>query len=53
MESLQNVFNVIKKDSSMASTNLKDAFYSVPVTAYHQKYLNCFANEYLKFTLTI
>ena len=34
----------------MASTDLKDAFYSVPVAAHHQKYLKSSANEYLKFT---
>ena len=50
MESMQNVLNVIKKDAFMTSTDLKDAFYSVPVAAHHQKYLNFFANEYLKFT---
>ena len=34
----------------MASIDLKDPFYSVPVAAHHQKYLKVFANEYLKFT---
>ena len=34
----------------MASFDQKDAFYSVPVVANHQKYLNFFANEYFKFT---
>ena len=50
MESIQNVLNVTKKDAFMAAIDLKDAFYSVPVAAHHQKYLKCFANEYLKFT---
>ena len=50
MKSIQNVLNVIKKDAFMASIDLKDAFYFVPVTAHHQKYLKRFANEYLKFT---
>ena len=50
MESIQNVLNVIKKKAFMVSIDLKDVFYSVPVAAHHQKYLNFFANEYLKFT---
>ena len=50
MESIQNVLNVIKKDAFMASTDLKDAFYSVPVVTHHQNYLKVFANEYLTFT---
>ena len=32
----------------MASIDLKDAFYYVPVAAHHQKYLKFFANGYLK-----
>ena len=35
MESVQNVLNVIKKDAFMASIDLKDAFYSVPVAEHH------------------
>ena len=50
MESIQNVLSVMKKDVFMASIDLKDVFYSVPVAERHQKYLKCFANEYLKFT---
>ena len=34
----------------MASIDLKDAFYSVPVVVHYQKYLQFFTNEYLKFT---
>ena len=34
----------------MASIDLKDAFYSVPVVVHYQKYLQLFTNEYLKFT---
>ena len=37
------------KDAFTVSVDLKDAFYSVPVAAHHQKYLKFFANEYLKF----
>ena len=50
MESIQNVLNAIKKDASMASIDLKDAFYSVPVAAHHQKHLKFFAKNYLTFT---
>ena len=50
MESIQNVLNVIKKHTFMASIDLKDAFYSVLVEAHHPKYLKFFANVYLKFT---
>ena len=50
IESIQNVLNAIKKDTFVASIDLKDAFYSVPVAAHHQKYLKIFANEYLNFT---
>ena len=32
----------------MASIDLKNLFYSASVAAYYQKYLKCFANEYLK-----
>ena len=42
MEPIQNVLSVIKKDAFMASIDLKDAFYSVPVAEYHQKYLKFF-----------
>ena len=49
MESIQNVLNVIKKDAFMTSIDLKDAFYSVPVTAHYQIYLKLLPNEYLKF----
>ena len=33
----------------MASIDLKDAFYSVPVHKNHQAYLTFFVEEYLKF----
>ena len=35
MESKQNVLSIIKKDALMASIDLKDALYSVPVAAHH------------------
>ena len=39
METIQNVLNVIKKDVFMASIELKDEFYSVPVAEHYQKHL--------------
>ena len=50
MESIKNVLNVIKKDAFMASIDLKETFYSVPVAAHDQKNLKHFENEYLKIT---
>ena len=50
MKSIKNVLNVIKKDALMASIDLKDVFYSVPVAAHYQKYLTFFVYKYLKFT---
>ena len=40
---------MIKKDAFTASFDLKDAFYSAPVTEHHQRYLKLFANEYAKW----
>ena len=51
MESMQNVLNKIKKDAFMASIDLKEAFYSIPGAAHHQKYLKLYANEYLKLSM--
>lgn len=39
MESLENVLNIIQPYTWMASVDLKDAFYTVPVHPSHQKYL--------------
>ena len=39
MESVQHVINCLKPNMYMASVDLKDAFYSVPVAKKHQKYL--------------
>ena len=49
MESLQNVSELIKPGVYMASTDLKDAFYSVPVYKNHQTYSTFFVEECLKF----
>lgn len=39
MESIQNVLQCIEKNCYMASVDLKDAFFSVPIYSEHQKYL--------------
>ena len=49
MESLQNVLELIRPGVYMASVDLKDAFYLVPVHKNHQAYLTFFVEEYLKF----
>ena len=49
MEPLQNVLELIKPGVYMASIDLKDAFYSVPVHKNHQAYLTFFEDEYLEF----
>ena len=49
MESLQNVLELIRPGVYVASIDLKDAFYSVPVHKNHQPYLTFFIEEYLKF----
>ena len=51
MESLQDVLNIIKPYAWMASVDLKDAFYSIPVHKKHQKYSTFFWKDkfmYLK-----
>ena len=49
MESLQNVLELIRPGVYVASIDLKDAFYSVPIHKNHQAYLTFFLQEYLKF----
>lgn len=39
MESFSSIVNMVKPNCFMASIDLKDAYYSVPITAEHQKYL--------------
>ena len=39
MESIENVLNIIQPNIWMASVDLKDAFYTVPVHPGHKKYL--------------
>ena len=42
MESIHNVINVIRPNVFMASVDLKDAFFFVPIFKEHQKYLKKF-----------
>ena len=50
MESLKNVLDIIQPGAWMASVDLKDAFYSIPVNANFQKYLKFqWKNEYYKY----
>ena len=49
MESLQNLLETIRPGVYMASIDLKEVFYSVPVHKNHQVYLTFFVEEYLKF----
>ena len=39
MESLQNIFYMVKSGVWMASVDLKDAYYSAPIHEEHHKYL--------------
>ena len=39
MESFSTVVNMVKPNCFMASVDLKDAYYSVPIALEHQKYL--------------
>lgn len=39
MESISNVIKMVQRDSYMASVDLKDAFYSIPIHPDHQKFL--------------
>ena len=50
MESIDTAINCMKPGIFMASVDLKDAFFSIPMCAYHQKYLKfCFNNIFYKF----
>ena len=41
MEYFQDAFKIIQPNYWMASADLKDGFYSVPMHEGHQKYLKC------------
>ena len=45
MESIRNVKHMIRPDCWMASADLKDAYYSVPIHPQHQKYLKFLWNQ--------
>ena len=50
MESLSNVTDIIKPNVWMASVDLKDAFYSIPVHPEHQKYFKfCWKGQYFQY----
>ena len=49
MESLQNVLHMVKSGVWMASVDLKDAYYSVPINKDYQKYLKFLWKYPLKF----
>ena len=49
MESLQNVLHMVKSGVWMASVDLKDAYYSVPIDKEYQKYLKFLWEYPLKF----
>ena len=50
MESIKNVLHMIKQDAWMASVDLKDAFYTVPIHSDHQKFLKfCTTEGLFKF----
>ena len=50
MESINNIVNLIKPNVYMASTDLKDAFFSVPIHYDHQKYLKFIFGNLFQFT---
>ena len=51
MESLGDVLNIIKPGVWMASVDLQDAYYTIPVHPDHQKYLTfSWQHKYYKFT---
>ena len=39
MESLRNALHMVRQGSYLASIDIKDAFYSVPISVSHRKYL--------------
>ena len=47
MDSLSTVIKLVSRDCYMASVDLKDAYYSVPIAVHHQKYLKFFWKDNL------
>ena len=50
MESINNVINLNKPNVYMASIDLKDAFFSVPIYNNHQRYLKFIFGNLFQFT---
>ena len=51
MESLQDVFNLMKPGVWMVSIDLCDAYYTIPVAQEHQKYLTFpWQDEFYSYT---
>ena len=50
MESINNVLSIIRPNSYMASNDLKDAFFSVPIHPTHHKYLKFTFDNLFQFT---
>ena len=50
METINNVLNIIQPNVYMASIDLKDAFFSVPVHIDHQKFLKFYHKFLFQFT---
>ena len=50
MESINNIISLIKPNVYMASTDLKDAFFSVPIHYDYQKYLKFIFGNLFQFT---
>jgi len=48
MENIHNVFSLIKKNSYLASIDLKDAFFTVGISEDHKKYLH-FVHEGISY----
>ena len=51
MDTLETSINMTKPGYCMASVDLKDAYYNVPIDPSHQKYLKfCFDGKYFQYT---
>ena len=50
MESINNILNIIRPNVYMASIDLEDAFFSVPIHSTHQKYLKFTSDDLFQFT---
>lgn len=51
MDTLETSINMIKPGYYMASVDLTDAYYTVPIDPSHQKYLKfCFDGKYFQYT---